>query len=372
MTEQGPRSELPTIDKLLEDNRSEQAEENRTAFREARLAGQIYVIRTCSDSRAVNGIPPNRCIHVPSIAAAGSELPYYEMNKFQPVLGVINAVHYDGLEFKPGEMPSKCGGLDAKKLAKINPERAGKMIEEYIDHQVPSEDPIITNFFNSANISTQTEKPVLAAIQDHRSGIFYPVALFLNRGTEIRTNVPINYLMQGQYSPEIVYKNGVPILDDTQLTPGFRDFFDLNKTEVERLQSEYPNFVESTENQNPEYLILTSEKTTARERYPHALAVPSSYFSIHVPRGKAGEQAFIANDAVESVVAQAQYPLEHFSNIRKVLIETPDLYQSKTLAGQLVETIDENDWVLASKSEILVAGSIRGKTTTIERFKKIV
>jgi len=368
--ELGFNPDLPNATTLINDNHSDEAKVNRVLSREARANGKIFVLRTCSDARAANGIPRNRVIHVPSIATAGPIIPYGEMISYQSTLGIVNAVHYDGLAFKPGEKPTGCGGLLAKEASKQTSKREGKAIESHID-KIPSEDPIITNFFEAEELANNTEKPVLAAAQDHRSGIFYPIALFLNRGREIRTNIPIRYLYEGLYNPKKIYENGIPFLDETQLTEEFQEFLELNLVESARMQMLYPDFAETTKSQNPGFLIFTSEKTTARERYPKTLEGPSSYFSIHIPRGKIGEFAFVDKEAFEGSINQAQYPIEHFSNIHTVLIETPNLLQSRGFAQELIKKFKSDNWRVAGNFQVLAAASTSGITTGVEVIKPL-
>jgi len=370
--EGGFEQELPTPYDFLKDNQSTEAEENRYASRVARLAGKIFVIRTCGDARAANGLPPHRTLHVPSIATSSDLDPYKDMAKNEFTQGIANVVHYDRITYKPGEKPKKCGGFDAKTETKNN--RFGKKstgIERYIN-RMPSDDPVIANIFQSELLANISDKPVLAVIQDHRTALFYPMVMFLNGGTEIRTSMPIRNFLQDLYDPKVIYKDGIPCLDETQLIPAFQELLELNRIESARIQTEYEDFVKETEFQNPEFLIFTTEKTTARERYPKNLKKPSSYFSIHLARENTPTKlAVITRGAMQEAIEQAEYPISHFKKIHTILIETPDIEQSKGFAKELLRAMKNENWTAVCNFQIFSAASISGRTTRIEMVKKI-
>lgn len=359
---------------FLNDNHSFLADENRTIFYDLLKKGRIFLVRRCSDARG--NIPELHSIDISNIATDGPQQPYKDLMIYDGVRAIIELTHYDGEKFKLGKYPEGCGGLMAKEL-QLQTQNTSEIkkfgLPRYVE-AIKSPDPVVLAYYNAESIASHTHKPVLAAIQDHVRGIIYPLAFFQkNEDGEMftKTKIPIRYMLQNQYDQREIYKDGIPTLDPNKIPDIFKEFLELHESRISDLNNEYPNLHDVLRSQNPEYILITTEKMAARIRYPKILKDPGSYFQIHIPRDKNEQVIVIDQKTVDTAVEQAQYPItiEHFSRAHTILIETGDFDQSKRIANNLARNEWLEDWLKRPTHQILTAESRAGKTVRIEEFK---
>lgn len=357
---------------FFEDNLSPQAESNRNAFYAILKNGQLYFVRRCSDARG--NIPEENCIDISNIATDGPQEPYKDLMIYDGVQAIVELVHYDGKIFRPGHFPEGCGGLKAKEeqLASASSRDIKRFgLPRYVE-AIKSPDPVVLAYYNAESIASHTHKPVLAAIQEHISGIIFPLATFQNEEGEItcRTKIPTRYMLQGQYDQRVIYQNGIPTLNEGNIPEVFQTFLELNRKQISGLEEEYPNLHEMLQIQNPKFAIITTEKISARLRYPSLLKEPGSYFQVHIPRDKYEQVIFIDQRTIDTAIEQVQYPVEHFSKIDTILIETGDLTQSKRIGSSLEKTDWMQKWKARRPNHQIFTGETRaGKLVRLEEFK---
>lgn len=364
-----PEHPVAISELLITDNHSEEAQRNRNNFYDLMNNGQVYIVRRCSDARG--NIPELNCIDVSSVATGGPQKPYGNMIIHNGIRAIVNLTHYDGTLFRSGKCPSGCGGLGAKEDQMINPpaEDVKKYgLARYIE-ALRSPDPLVQSYAVAESIAYHTDKNVLAAIQDHVHGLIFPIAVFMNRGITVHKKVPTRYLLQGQYDQRKIYEEeDIPTLDWNYLPPEFVDFLELNRRQVDNLEAQYPNLHDMLRVQNPEFVLITTEKLAARSRYPKTLQTPGSYFQVHIPRDKSDQVIHIDPRTIKTAVEQIEYPITHFTNAQTILIETGDLDQSRRIAKTLISKDWVRQWVLSSSNQILIAESRSAKTRRVEVF----
>lgn len=376
MREKGPQKDLEFIavresfnpTTLYNDNNSELANKNRDSFWEAKLKGKVFIVQICSDSRSE--APKGRCIYVPSVATAGSRRAYNEMMNYKGVGAIINIVHVDGETVEPAKMPKGCGGLGVKEASLEDPSilEGNTMLDGYVETRIPSKDPLIQDYFYSEMMANYSNKPVLAAVQDHRTKLIVPVFYFEPGGRKIISPVPLRYMTEKNYNQEKIYREGLPTLELNEIPDEMvQEFLYLSEKHAGDLRLKNPDLYEKTKKQNPGVVVMSTEKLRAGERYPNLLEEPGSYFSIHLARE--GDWKVVDRIATKLGVAQAKYPLEHF-DVHTVLVETPGLNQSKGIARELEETIIEEKWKLKSNFQIIATESNAARTTSAEIYKK--
>lgn len=364
---------------FLDDNDIPEAKENRDIYEEMARQGLLWIVRRCSDARGI--IPVAYCIDVASIATAGPQKPYNEMHQYGGKRGIIVLGHFDGIEAQEGEAPIFCGGHIVKNKQLEHPEiDTSKGVNRYIS-ALKSKDPLIQNYFSAETTASYTKEPVLTAVQDHRRGRIIPVAEFSYGGIVKKTKLPTRYMLEGQYNPKKIYEHGIPSLP-SEYIEAFHDFLKLNKQQVTELRSKYPDLEEMLKVQNPGYVVITTEKMTARGRYPKIFRKPGSYFLVHLPRYIDEYQILnIDQLSIDTVIEQAEYPIsesaEHhgssekpFSKTHTILIETEDITQSRRIAKSLLEQEWAQNWISLQQHQVLVAESKDGTTTSVDLFQR--
>ncbi|GEM_PF-6737992 len=370
-----PKSEqrVYTPEDFVRDNHSLLADQNRNTFSSLRNNGELFLITRCSDARG--NIPELNCIDISNIATDGPQQPYQNLIIGAGVKAIMEMTHFDGEKFRLGQHPTGCGGLEAKQLQLLEAPSEKDMkkfgLPRYVE-AIKSPDPVVLAYYNAQSIASHTTKPVMAAIQDHVSGIIYPLATFQNDDGEIisRTKLPTRYMFQDQYDQRVIYKEGIPILSYNNLPEVFKEFLDLNQKQISDLELKYSNLHEILRVQNPHFVIVTTEKMNARARFPEILKEPGSYFQVHIPRDKQEQIISIDPKTIETALEQIQYPIEHFSKVDTILIETSDLAQSKKIGSALIRATWMQNWQKKRQNhQIFTAESRVGKIVRLEEFK---
>lgn len=351
--------------------------------------GQTIVTMLCADARERTATPPDSIIDISTIAAGGPSEPYAKMINFPRTQAVVTANHYDGDAYMPGTMLTGCGGLGAKAN---EGNQADRGIGRYIDEEIRDKDAVYNSIKNGASVASQTNRPVLSGVHDHVNGLFIPVAYF--RNTESSHNVdsaiPLHELFDPRkYDPSELYRDGIPYLNEKNLPDVFKKFLYEQREHTSSLQELYPNLAESLKVQNPNYLLITTEKVPARLRYPQLFDKPGSFFQVHIPRSE-GAAITIEQDAIDRAVEQAEYPVDTaaFSNLDTIIIEARSVEQSRRIADNLAYALRTNmhdahghgspkdankpwlsDWQQDSTHQILLAQSNSGRTSRVELYR---
>lgn len=332
----------------------------------------------CSDARLA--IPFERSISVRTIATGGPKDPYERLVNSRGVESIVVLAHHGGDTVQPGQKPNGCGGLGAKEtINSITDSKQKTGIYRYLENDVQHPDVIIQAWVSAGRIAEHTNKPVLAATQDHLDGKAYPLAVFLNRGEEIRTKLKMADMLEGQYHPSEIYRYGIPTLSLDKLPEVFQRFMEENLVQVAEAQAKYPDLRERQKVQNPSMVVLSTDIRSMRIRYPTTSQTPGTLFKLNIPREKVGTKINISLEDLERSLDQAQYPIEHavgnfgypakpFSKTNKILIETGSMDLSSELARRLTDQSWTQEWLHLPDHYIIVARTQAGRTHSIEQF----
>ena len=361
---------------LYEDAHSREALESNNKWEEARRDQKLTVFMGCSDARLM--IPFGDTISARSIATAGAKQPYDTLVESDMVRQVVILAHHDGDTVMPGMRPSGCGGLGAKADAEMakSERRIARFVKEHVQHP----DVIIQAWISGLTIAERTGKPVLAATQDHITGIMYPLAAFINGGQEIKSGVSVRKLLEGQYNPAEIYANGLPVLNENSLQPDLRNILVENKIQVAEVNQKYPNLRHMAKVQRPRMVVFSTGIRSMKLRYPKTSEIPGTIFKLHVPRQVIGGTTYIPSDVLESSLDQAEYPIhyaaknygkpsEPFSTTDRFLIETNDIELSKHLAYRLLQEEWMREWAGLPDHHIIVAQIADGIPNIIEYYR---
>lgn len=361
---------------LLEDNRSPEAQTKRDSWNENRLTNNLFLVNRCGDARG--NIDEERCIDVSMIATAGPRERYINMVRFSGLKGIVNLTHHDGDTVKPGRRPEGCGGLAAKAARETEgttPAENG--IYRFVDTEIGHKDPLVQTWISAETTARMTDKPVLAATQDHIRGTIYPIAIF--KGKQIISEMPATMIIQGQYDPKKIYEHGIPSLDENEIPEEFQEFLSNHEAYMQEKEDEYPDLHHRLKTQNPPYMLITTEKIPARVRYPETFREPGSFFQIHIPRAKDEQLITIEQKSINLAIEQAQYAIEHatmhhdtpgagFSDLHAVLIESGDIGQSERIAKAFMQQEWAEKWANFPNHQVLIAESRAGRTRDIHQI----
>lgn len=353
---------------LMADNRSEEAEKGRFAWEEARRQGSLFAIEACADSRTK--IPNlEETVLIRSIASAGPVEPYTTLINSRGVGQGIILTHFDGNRAEKGKRPPGCGGLGAKETQLASgATNATEGVSHYVENQIATADTLIQACLTASAMSEQTDKPILAATQDHLDGTIYPVALYWNQGRARISAIPESLLYK--YNEAEIYENGIPHLEDSEIPDWPRRFLRANRLHVQKLYDLYPNLRQKEATQNPPLAVLTTDIRPFALRYPN-LQEPGSFFSLSIPRLKDGISStiHIPKEELATSLNQMGYPVTNFSRLNTIFIETRNFDKSKAVAEELVQKPWMRPWLQDGGHQILIGETQAGVATRIEVFK---
>lgn len=374
-----PERTLITPETLLKSNRSEEAEKRLVIWNEARKNGNLTAIFTCADAR-ITALTLNSMM-LRSIAVGGDITPYAELLKSKGIGRIVVITHYDGKMFEPGKAPPGCGGLAEKEkrngLQDEQQENDG--IAGFVKNNIKHHDALIQAYLKASEIALMTPKPVMAAVQDHRTGITLPVAILLNGGKQVTTALPVGSMGE-KYSPEEIYGLGkIPSLKKDEVSKEFEVIIQEGEKRASRIKSIYPNLAEIQEVQNPPVVALSTSLRPVSVEYPDIFGRPNTVFRVSVPRAKAGDNHTLKIEDIMPCLDQLEYPITHclknqkksdgaFSGVKIVFIETKDLTKSKDLAQQLRKKPLMQEWLKLPGRQIIVAQTRAGIAQRIEYF----
>ena len=354
---------------LFDDNRSELAHDNMIAWDLNRFDGNHIVVATCADSRLE--IPMDKSVErVHTIAVGGPKEPYHNLLGGKNVQAAVALAHHDGDTVVIGEMPTGCGGEGAKAEIKKHGTNGGSPIETYIDQDVYHEDVIVQSCVSALEIASFTDKPVLAATQDHVTGEIIPLLAFWKDRSASHaiwdSSISIQDLLDPKkYDPKKIYARGIPRLNIQSLPSVFQELLKTNREEVETLHDRYPNYHDLQKNQNPHTIVLTTDIRPTRLKYPTTFDELGSFFRLTIPRIKdtSGEDVGveILPEEIERVFNQLEYPIAHFSNVENIIIESPSYDWSTRIGQLLIHQEYMQEWLKKEGAQIIAAGTRGGK-----------
>lgn len=364
-----------TPESLMLDNRSPKADEGRDSFERNKAEGRLRFVEGCGDARSM--IPePEETVPVRSIAAAGTKPD--KVLKSPSVRTAVSMGHFDGETVTLGKRPTGCGGEKAKEdsLNGDQDKKPVKGIEYYVRHNIQHPDVIMQSIISAGKIARQSEKPTLAAVQDHRTATIYPIAVFLQGGVHRISQIAEEDLIL--YKKDSIYSDGIPALDESMIPDEFKDFIEAGRKQVRELVVKYPNLREMQKVQNPRMIVLSTELMSMRLRFPKTSEMPGMIFKLHVPREKIGIGISIRSEDLEESLMQAQYPISRavenfrkqghsFSITDRLMIETDDMETSRDLATRLAEQEWMQDWINLQDHRIFIAQAQEG-ISNVEEF----
>lgn len=373
------KENMITPQSLLKDNHSIETEKLRKAWQENRKKGQLTAFFTCGDARTLTPLPESS-MSIRSIATGGLKDSYGNLVNNRGVKQIVVLDHHDGDTAKPGQRPNGCGGLAAKEQAnghKDNKVKEG--IAEYIEREVKHPDVIIQALLEAEEIAMQTQKPVMAATQDHLTEMIFPIAIFIEGGLQKFTAIHLNDIAGNLYDPTRLYANGIPVLPDNLIPENFKQLLDANRKNVALLAKRYPDLKQKQKVQNPQMVVLSTDIRSMRIRYPQTSQLPGSLFKLNIPRKKEGSHTSINSKDLVRTLNQAQYPIEHalenfgdptkpFYQTNTLFVETGEINLSRRLAQEAIRKPWMKEWLRLPNHQIIIAETKAGVSSVIENF----
>lgn len=358
--------EAVTIESLLSDNRSPEAEKRRTEWEENRENKRITLLNTCSDARIITPNPTSSVV-VRSIAAGRSLEPFGKLISHKSIDNVHIMGHHAGNAVIEGEAPKGCGGLGIKN----DQIRHGKIphteAEEWVSENVCHSDSLYHAFIKASDVQEFTDKEILLSTQDHLDHTIYPMAGFLES-----LKAPIHYEDFSQYKSRDIYRLGIPSIPSSELKgSSFEEYLDkYYQEQLPRLLSQYSEHDRtSQEIQNPKMLLITTNVRPPEVCYPNLTRKPNTVFVETLARTKVNDEIHITDGDIKSVLTQAEIPILHYNNrLTTVYIETGDMAQSLRIAKAFEEKPLFVPWMERKGTQILLGETKAGKLQAIQKF----
>lgn len=364
-----------TPETLMVDNNSDEAQRKNDRWEDNRRRRLLTIVKLCGDARGE--IPEDDTVSVPFIAAGGSNEPFIALFNHRSIRSAVILGHGDDDTFIPGKIPDGCGGLGAKANGVSGEEGVARYVKEEITH-----DNVVPQVWEKAlNAAEKTDKPVLAAVQGHLTGIIYPVAAFLDHGETIITAISPRYMFQRDYNTAEIYKDGIPTIDRNKLPDELVQFLNQTDSHQASMHSKYSDYRRWQKVQNPRTVSISTAIRSLRTRYPEAFQLPGSAFQLRVPRTRMEGSPVINERDLGNVLDQAEYPIAHsvanhgtantpFSAVERVLIETGDIKLSEWAAEQILSRKWMQEWLhIDSSHHLLIGETTAGVTDQIYRYK---
>lgn len=371
---------------LKKENSSQKARSFREQWHTIEEAKDLFVFHSCDDARAGDGVSifnnPG-IISIRSISVAnvfGGDEDFFKWIYKAPAVRAIGvAGHYDGSSYIEGEEPLGCGGHGAKrKISRetaVNTSRKTVSAEDYVRKLIIHEDPLKQAIVSAIRTANIVDKPVVAGLIDHSSLRFKPVMIIEDYGRKIETAVSLEDLLSSDN--KLLYQNGIPELSFDFSNPDW--LYSLRQSNQEVVKKLPADFSLRQKVQNPHTVVISTDIRPISIRLPYTFGESNTGFGITLPYSKDGSGKInITNKAIDQSLAQANYPLDHaikaqaeqpFNNTRNVLIETPDLDLSRSLAEKLLQKNWGKQWLEIKKGQILVAQVNSAQTNYLEKFK---
>lgn len=357
--------EAITVEAILEDNRSSEAEKRRDEWNENRENKKLTLLNTCSDARIVIPNPMSTAV-IRSIAAGRSLEPFGKLITHKSVDNVHIMGHHAGNTVTNGVAPRGCGGLGVKEDQMNHGKVPHSEVEEWVSENVCHSDSLYHAFVKASDVQEFTDKEILLSTQDHLDHTIYPMAGFLGG-----LKSPIHYEDFSQYNSGDIYKSGIPSLPSSELQgTSFEDYLDryFNDQLPNLLDSYSEHDRTSQEVQDPRMLLITTNVAPSEVLYPRLSRKPNRIFVETLAREKIQDELVITDAGVKDVIAQAQYPISHFANINTVFIETGDITKSSIIAKRLTDKAWFQPWMERRGTQIIVGETKAGKLEDLKKY----
>lgn len=373
--------EIPEItpESLLADNKSEEAIESLNNWENAKTGRKQTAMVACGDARLI--LPYRTTMSMRTIATGSVNSPQ-GLEAVKPILEsvgvnkIITVGHFNGDTAIPGEAIRGCGGLQAKEEGQTRKSGILRFVEEHIQHQ----DVVLQTLISASKIAATTDKPVLAAIMNHRDGTLYPLAVYSYFGTETIRNFGDDKIIPGSFDPRILYAGGIPAMEEEQIPEIFRDVLDEQTRNVEDMKRLYPDLHKRQEVQNPVMIAISTETRSMKIRFPNTAREPGSIFKLHIPRSQSGNSIDITFEDMRNAANQLDFPIkqanknygEHnksFSKTSVLFIETEDIQISIMLAFGLFRERWMQKWTELPGHSVIVAQTKGGETSEVKIIK---
>lgn len=368
-----------TVNSLLRDNRSEWADEARTIWQETDKAGNQTLVQDCGDSR--NILPrPDTVVEIKCIATGRPDPePQKKILQNPGIAKVVVMGHFDGETAKIGKMPKGCAGGAAKESQLKGSQKLESNLDYYINNHLSHPDPIVQALITAKSMFACTDKPILAAAQDHRTGEIYPIGMYATytdeergpkydeAGLYARKSV-ILCMDKGTYDPEKFYETGIPTLEDHKF-PQFRQYLEDGHENVRRLKDKFPNLYEASKVQDPLLIDYSPSLIPFAARFPELGEKPGRAFGIF-----AGYEFITSSSQIEYPILQSLKNHgqigKPFASTNTILIDSEDFSESHRLATKLVaESYVVREWVSIVGHKIIISRTTDGVIRDINPFK---
>ncbi len=361
------------------DNDSPEAKDAREEFTKKEEQRELWAVEGCADARTLTSTK----IAIRKVAAASDPAPRLASDKS---IGLwIADSHFDSDIFEIGKTPTGCGGLGAKlEIGNNRIQEPG--VYRFASEEIADHDPVKQAIVTARNIFALSHgKPVLATLQDHRTFHIYPLAFFQvgDDGEEdVRSAVLGRYLDPKHYDPGIIYANGIPSLKEYNLPENVQAFLRRHRKLAQQMQGLYPDLHELQGVQKPRMVLLTTDRRSARQKFPKLASVPGSMFKITLFTEGSHETVQIGEKETEAALDQLSYPIRDkcllnygdptkpFSNTDKIIIETPNIELSRLIAGKALQETWIKQWLELPERRIILLQTNDGIVNDVEELPK--
>lgn len=373
-----------TIESLMADNLSDAARQARGNWRQIRDSEGLIASLKCADARKISHA--GDVMEIRSVATVGDRTPYGKLFGNPKVRAVVVGSHYAMSEeaslSEEITIPEGCGGLAAARdLLNGDVRSPDNGVHGYISRHVKHHDVIRCACDVAAAISEQISDPnklVMAVVQNHLNGLTLPVGVYSHRGQSSILAVPQRLLQQEPYDPEAIYKNGIPILDGSDIPEVFVKYLGNTQTYAQKLRAEIPDLMIRQTVQNPPAVVISTEVKPIGIRYPQTFGLPNTAFQLTAPRDIIPETRLVH---FQDTLLQAEYPLNlsvihhevggSFSDTGTVIIETGSMRFSVILARALLSGHEiAQEWINLPGRQIITIETKAGEIQTARVFAK--
>jgi hypothetical protein len=369
-----------TPDLLLEDNASDEARERMGIWFENYSDGNITLVWKCSDARVLNPSPEETMV-VNTVAATDDPHVYERLIAQAPFRDVAILGHFDGELLRTVKRPKGCGAQEEKNKLLSGEVSGNRGIHRRVDEKLQSDDVVLQVNHSARHFAEHTTKPVIAMVQDHRTGDNSVVGVYSSTNGDIRMIIPrlIARFQNGELKPDDIYLEGtIPTVSDGAIDD-FQGLLENASARKDEASSSNPDFFETQEVQDPTTVILTTDPQPIENRYPGLFGTPNTAFQLLVPRQTTALGARLALSGLRIAADHAQYPLSHavenfgrggaFANTNTLYIETKDMGKSEFLANYLKSLPFVQAFLaLSNNHQIIVGGTGQGKLREARKF----
>lgn len=324
-----------TPEMLLEDNGSDETEVYLYLRQQGRRKNKTALF-ACSDARKFF---PDVVDVVRSIGL-GAAVDTLSNTKSSVNTSHVVLCHFD------------CGAHIAYGLfaSQTDPLEKPKGIKKYIAERVGTTDNIVQGWRVAREIAIRQGEAV-ASWQSHTTLRTHPYAVF-GRGGVLLDGIDVND--PKSYRPVDTRLDATrPYLAVSEIPERYHEFFDRMKLLTER--DPFPETAHR--NQNPFFYLLDGNTIPTSVWLPGTLGKQRGLtFKTTIPYldGK-----LLAN-SIGIVTQQAEYPLTRFSNLKTLIVSTPDGKADHIVRGLLSNPIAAN-WARQAGNKIIVATTKEGK-----------